>query len=575
MSSPLQAGRVATFWGSAEVTAPMPLQATSPRSEPRKLRAWTPRDMVLYVSFGATSCLLAGVFCVHLLSLFGATHAWAAWVALGGLFGLSSAQAVVGWMRWLSMRRPEYVPPPQGLKVAMATTFVPETESLAVLEQTLRAMVAVTYPHDSYVLDEGDDPRVRELCDSLGARFYSRKARIDAASGQRTKAGNLNAWVEDIGRERYEFITFLDSDHAPIPQYLHRVLGYFSFSKVGYVQAPQTYRNQAMSLVARGAAEHTYAYYGPYQRGLYGLGLTIIDGSHTTYRTRDWLLVGGMPEHLVEDLAMSYVMERAGVKGVYAPEVIAAGLAPEDWGACLTQQYRWAAGGVDVRLRFQRSERSALGRVARLFLFLHSLVYFRVLEVPLQRVLLASLLVIGRFPKLSVALVASGLSLALLHWLANLWMQRFFISPERERGILWRSVVVHHALWPTLVRATFDALRGRIAPRQVTPKSGRASTPLIAFLPHGVCALVILIALLVSIARGDHDAWLFRAFAVISAIVDGAVIAAALLSLSRDAQAQGSTIESQSKQAAVAARPADPSPQERQATRAERGRNFG
>ena len=40
-----------------------------------------------------------------------------------------------------------------------------------------RALVAMDYPHDTWVLDEGGDKRVRALCTRLGARYFTRKGR--------------------------------------------------------------------------------------------------------------------------------------------------------------------------------------------------------------------------------------------------------------------------------------------------------------------------------------------------------------------------------------------------------------
>jgi cellulose synthase (UDP-forming) len=48
--------------------------------------------------------------------------------------------------------------PPRGLRVAFITTFVPGSEPIDMLTRTLRSMIAADYPHDTWVLDEGNDP---------------------------------------------------------------------------------------------------------------------------------------------------------------------------------------------------------------------------------------------------------------------------------------------------------------------------------------------------------------------------------------------------------------------------------
>jgi len=63
-------------------------------------------------------------------------------------------------LRWLClpfMRRPCLMNPQPGWKVGVATTFVPGVGSIEMLEETVRALVAMDYPQETWVLDEGDD----------------------------------------------------------------------------------------------------------------------------------------------------------------------------------------------------------------------------------------------------------------------------------------------------------------------------------------------------------------------------------------------------------------------------------
>src|SRR5207237_104011 len=134
--------------------------------------------------------------------------------------------------------------------------------------------VAMDYPHDNCVLDEGNDDRVKALCCSLGARHFSRKglSEYQTSSGPfqaKTKHGNYNAWLAEIGFANYDIVVGFDPDHIPAPRFLSRVLGYFDDPKVGFVQAAQLYYNQGASFVAKGAAEETYAYYSSIQMTAY------------------------------------------------------------------------------------------------------------------------------------------------------------------------------------------------------------------------------------------------------------------------------------------------------------------
>jgi len=127
------------------------------------------------------------------------------WQKQPGLMGLLSMMlayhlACQQFRWWLLpvMRRPTPRPPQAGWHVAVATTFVPGAESLEMLEATVTALVALAYPHDTWVLDEGNDEEVKALCARLGAQHFSRKPLAHYQTGPgpfqaRSKHGNYNA----------------------------------------------------------------------------------------------------------------------------------------------------------------------------------------------------------------------------------------------------------------------------------------------------------------------------------------------------------------------------------------------
>ena len=218
------------------------------------------------------------------------------------------------WLvRWASLRhmtRPLPVPAEPGHRVGVVTSFVPELESLPMLEQTLRRLVAMEYPHETWVLDEGDAEEVRQLCTRLGANHFSRRhdpgfRTPDGRYADGTKHGNYNAWLDRVGPDRYDLVALFDPDHVPAAGYLLETVGYFRDPAVGYVQAPQVYYNQDASFIARGAAEETYRYYSSGLLAGYGLGHTVVIGSHSVHRVRALTEVGGLPSHDAEDLYLT------------------------------------------------------------------------------------------------------------------------------------------------------------------------------------------------------------------------------------------------------------------------------
>ncbi|NEE36209.1 glycosyltransferase, partial [Streptomyces sp. SID7982] len=141
----------------------------------------------------------------------------------------------------LVARDPVPVVPESGTRVAFLTSFVPGKEPLEMVTKTLEAAVRIRHRGLMHVwlLDEGDDPAVKEVCARLGVHHFSRKgvAHWNQAKGAhraKTKHGNYNAWLDAHGGD-YDFFASVDTDHIPMANYLERMLGYFRDPDVGFV----------------------------------------------------------------------------------------------------------------------------------------------------------------------------------------------------------------------------------------------------------------------------------------------------------------------------------------------------
>lgn len=381
------------------------------------------------------------------------------------------------WYLLPFMRKPVPMTPAPGWKVAVATTIVPHAESLEMLRETVNAIVALDYPHDSWVLDEDDDPRVKQLCAELGVNYFTRKnlARYQAAVGayrSGTKYGNYNAWLHEIGYRKYDIVTTFDPDHLPLKTFLTTVLGYFSDSTVGYVQAPQAYYNQNSSFIARGAAEETYAYYSSIQMAGHGLGYPVIVGSHNSHRMAALKEVGGFPAHDAEDLLLTLRYRANDWRGVYVPEVLARGLTPVDWSGYLRQQRRWSRSVLDIKLRQYHLVSRNFSLKTRILSLMHGLNYLhRALIALMTYLLLTYMLLAGTSPTLvsRVTVGYLGILFAVLQ-LCELYRQRFYLDFRRECGFHWRVALVQYAKWPWFLAAFVDVLRNNGRSYELTPK---------------------------------------------------------------------------------------------------------
>lgn len=414
-------------------------------------------------------------------------------------------------LRWFSlplMRRPRHTAPPVGLRVGVATTFVPNAEPIEMLEQTVAALVAMHYPHDTWVLDEADDQRVRALCARLGALHFSRRDRPeyqadDGAFKRACKHGNYNAWFTEHAFDRYDRIVTFDPDHVPRTEFLDRALGHFEDPRVGYVQVAASYYNQPASFIARGAAEESYAYFSSVQMSAYAMGYPIVTGSHTTYRTSALRDVGGLAAHDADDLLITILFRVAGWRGVYVPEALAHGLTPVDWPGYLTQQRRWTRSVLDVKLRVFPKVASRLPRTERAVSFVHGLYPVQVLSSVFVIGVLAYMLVTGRTPALvSEKTVIPGIAVWVSLLAGDLFRNRFFIDRSREGGMLLRARVLRIAKWPQIVAALFEAIGNRVNVYAVTRKVRSAKSEHPLRYPHLAAAALTSVSWAIGQYRG-------------------------------------------------------------------------
>lgn len=419
-------------------------------------------------------------------------------------------------MRWLmlpKMRRPVPRPPRPGLRVAAVTTFVPDGESILMLEETLRGMVGMDYPHDTWVLDEGDSDEVRALCERCGARHFTRKGieRYQQPTGifeSRSKHGNYNAFFDAHGYQDYDIIAGFDPDHVPERTFLTRILGYFDDPEVAYVQLPQIYYNQRASFIARGGAEETYSYYDTTQPAAYSGGWPIVTGCHHTHRVSALREIEGFAPHDADDMLITYCYRQAGYRGVFSPEIQARGITPVDWAGYLGQQYRWARSVLDIKLRIQHRMDLKLPWHESLLCYFHGFYYVRGVANLVGMLVIIYSLLTGNTPAVAQTGVFSlVLGLMGLFLLSDLYRQRFYIDFRRQAGIHWRAMITQYAKWPVMLRALIDVIPNRktkyTLTRKVAGNAERRARPILV--PHAIIAGSLLASWAYAVSAGHRN----------------------------------------------------------------------
>lgn len=430
------------------------------------------------------------------------------------------------WNAAKDMKQPLAMEAPPGLRVAFLTAFVPGKEPYDVLEQALRSMVAVDYPHDTWLLDEGNDGRAKQLAEKYGVKHHTRhgikrynqaKTRYEA----KTKGGNLNSWYDKYGHN-YDFVAQMDNDFVLDKQFLTNQLGYFNDSDVAFVSSPQIYCNGPESWIAAGAAEQAYSFYGPVQKGLFGKGMLLPIGSHHIMRVAAMESIDGYACHIAEDhLTGMVIYAQKRWKSVYVPEALAAGEGPANWAAYFGQQKRWAYGLTHILLQYSPKLLPKMKRRHGLNYFILQLHYFYGLTQVLGLVLMSVFFIWGiRSTNMNLGLMFLAY-LGLLAWqyLIALWLQRFNIKPDQEKGILIRGKIVNLAAWPIYFMAFMECMLGRRISYTVTPKGEQNSdVPIRLFLPHFILGTVSALGIVLSVYL-HHRSVVLLAWAVVNTIV--------------------------------------------------------
>ncbi|MFE3324622.1 glycosyltransferase family 2 protein [Streptomyces sp. NPDC059176] len=392
----------------------------------------------------------------------------------------------------LVARDPVPVVPESGTRVAFLTSFVPGKEPLEMVTKTLEAAVKIRHRGLMHVwlLDEGNDPEVKAVCERLGVHHFSRKgiAKWNQPTGAhraKTKHGNYNAWLDAHG-DKYDFFASVDTDHVPLPNYLERMLGYFRDPDVGFVIGPQVYGNYD-TFVTKAAESQQFLFHALIQRAGNRYGAPMFVGTSNAVRIKAIKQIGGLYDSITEDMATGFEMHRArnpesGNKwrSVYTPDVLAVGEGPTAWTDFFTQQLRWSRGTYETILKQYWKGFGTLPP-GKLFNYTMMIIFYPMSALNWILAALSCALFLG--------MGASGVQIDPVIWMMlygnasalqiglYIWNRRHNVSPHEPEGSGGLAGMVMSALSaPIYARSLMDAALRRKSGFVVTPK-GDSSSP--------------------------------------------------------------------------------------------------
>jgi glycosyl transferase family 2/PilZ domain-containing protein len=388
----------------------------------------------------------------------------------------------LGTLTWFSWSRPAAVRPPTtpGRKVDVYVCTYDEPAE--VVAATLAGCRALSYPHTTYLLDDGRRPEMEELAELAGARYLTRPDNSHA------KAGNLNA---ALPRTDGELVLMLDADHVPMPDALDAMVGYFDDERMGLVQSPHDFFNHdSVQHYVVGRHEQSL-FYRVICPGKDRHGAAYWCGSAALMRREALLDIGGVAtETIAEDFHTTIRLQRYGWTSRYHDEVLVQGLAPHDLDGYLLQRDRWARGNLAVFTLPESPLRARELRPLQRLSYFASLAAY--LAPPMRLLLLLTLGLVLWTGELPMRVDAAAL--------AALWLPAVALNltagSALARGYMRIGETAHYELLTMEIYTR--ALRCAVWPGhtafKVTPKQGVDSGGLVAMRKlHLVLACAVLI----------------------------------------------------------------------------------
>jgi cellulose synthase (UDP-forming) len=393
-------------------------------------------------------------------------------------------QILFVWYIYLHSKRPDQFKPPSELEVDV---FIPTyDEPIELVERTLTAVLAIRYPHQTYLIDDGHRAECHELAKRLGVCYLSRSDNTDQ------KAGNVNyALAHSTG----EFIAIFDVDHIPAPDFLDRSLGPFRDPEVGFVQVMLSHYNQTESFVAAAAAQRNDGFFGPVMLGLQGCDCVQMFGSNCIFRRQALESIGGYQSGLAEDLNTSVHLHAKGWRSYYIPEVLAEGLEPADLLSFLKQQFKWSLGIFTILWRIYPRLANRLNLKMNICYLWRLTCYLAGPAIALHIIVTILILFQGSetYTAHFVSYLKHSLPFVIIFLFINYFVQKNYRITVVSPGFRLGGILLAYGIWPVYTLSFLFSLLGIEVSFMATPKEAKGGNFIkLAFIQIVTVILMIL-----------------------------------------------------------------------------------
>jgi len=395
--------------------------------------------------------------------------------------------------------------------------------------ETVQSLAALDYPaYEVIVIDDNTDDEtlwrpVEAWCRENGVTF------AHLADWPGYKSGALNYALRELTDPRAELIGVIDADYQLDPGFLAACAPLFADPSLGFIQAPQDYRDWEQAPFFR-RLYYSYRYFfavsQPSRNERDG---AIFAGTMGLIRRDALEQAGGWDEWCItEDAELSLRLLRDGWTGLHVDRSFGHGVMPLTFEALKGQRFRWCFGGIQIlrrhwRLmlpgrsrpgnRMDQGQRWAyLSGAVQWYGDLLAVMFFLFLLAGAGNVALGSGLL---FRKLS------GFLIAAIPLLAVLGLIRAVALLRRGTGATWRDAFGAFMIWQStslvVARASVQGLFAREAEFLRTPKTAEDARWWDAVrgnLPESLLAVLGLAGILGAVSSGGVGGWVTGALLV-------------------------------------------------------------
>jgi cellulose synthase/poly-beta-1,6-N-acetylglucosamine synthase-like glycosyltransferase len=427
------------------------------------LGPWGTAGGLLLWVFELVAAVMAGAYLWELCDALG-TEEWRRRVGADRTAALAGQRS--GQFPFVSLHVPAHNEPPE------------------MVIETLRSLLRIDYPrYEVIVVDDNTAEEamwrpVEQWCAANGVKF----AHLQNWPGY--KSGALNYALGERMDPDTEIVGVVDSDYQIDPWFLRRCVPLFEDQGVGFIQAPQDYRDWHASGYLR-RLYYSYKYFftvsQPSRNERDG---AIFAGTMGLIRRSALEQVGAWDEWCItEDAELSLRLLRAGWSGLHVDASMGWGVMPLTFEALKSQRYRWCFGGIQImRMHFRsmlpgaRTPTNKLSPGQR-WAYLSGAVQW---YGDLLGLIFFVFLLVGAF---NLALgggqlfrILSAFLLATVPVLVLLGLVRAVALLRRGTGATWRDALGAFFIWQStsvvVARASVQGLVARKAEFLRTPKTG-------------------------------------------------------------------------------------------------------